>query len=38
MESERIRGHDRMQYLEDLLAKERTDRIESLESQLVPVR
>eukprot|EP00347_Sterkiella_histriomuscorum_P007515 403348623 len=38
MESERVRGHDRMQYLEDLLSKEREDRIDSLESQLVPVR
>lgn len=32
MESERVRGHDRMQYLEELLDKERSDRVESLES------
>ena len=28
--SEYKRGNDRMQYLEDLLAKERSDRIQSL--------
>lgn len=38
MEAERVRGHDRMQALEDLVKKEREDRIESLESQLTPVR
>ena len=30
--SEIKRGNDRMQMLEDLLAKERTDRIESLDT------
>ena len=31
MEAERVRGHDRMQFLEDLVKKERDDRIQSLE-------
>lgn len=31
MEAERVRGHDRMQFLEDLVRKEREDRIQSLE-------
>ena len=30
--SEIKRGNDRMQFLEDMLAKERTDRIESLDT------
>jgi septal ring factor EnvC (AmiA/AmiB activator) len=38
MESERVRGHDRMAFLENLIAKEREDRITSLENQLNPVR
>lgn len=37
MESERVRGHDRMAYLEELVRKEREDRIDSLDSQLRPV-
>jgi hypothetical protein len=37
MESERVRGHDRMAYLEELVRKEREDRIESLDSQLKPI-
>jgi hypothetical protein len=32
MESERVRAHDRMAYLEDLLAQETKDRVESLET------
>lgn len=32
MESERVRGHDRMAALEEMVRKERDDRIESLES------
>lgn len=32
MESERVRGHDRMAALENMVRKEREDRIESLES------
>ena len=32
MESERVRGHDRMAYLESLVNKEREDRVESLET------
>ena len=35
--SEIKRGNDRMQFLEDLLGKERDDRIESLDSQLTPI-
>lgn len=35
--SEYQRGYDRMQFLEDLLAKARDDRIKSLEDQLKPV-
>ena len=35
--SEIKRGNDRMQALEDLLQKERDDRIESLDSQLNPI-
>ena len=35
--SEIKRGNDRMQALEDALAKERSDRIESLDSQLTPI-
>ena len=35
--SEIKRGNDRMQALEDLLNKEREDRIESLDSQLNPI-
>ena len=38
MESERVRGHDRMAFLEELVRKEREDRISSLESQLDPMR
>ena len=38
MESERVRGHDRMAYLENLISKEKSDRVESLESQLQPMR
>jgi len=38
MEAERVRGHDRMAHLEHMLKQEREDRIESLESQLTPVR
>ncbi len=38
MEAERVRGHDRMQHLEDLVRQEREDRIASLESQLNPIR
>jgi septal ring factor EnvC (AmiA/AmiB activator) len=38
MEAERVRGHDRMAHLEQMVAKEREDRIESLESQLNPIR
>ena len=36
-QSEYKRGNDRMQYLEDLLAKERNDRITSLNDQLDPI-
>lgn len=32
MESERVRAHDRLAHLENMLAKEREDRIESLDS------
>ena len=32
------RGYDRMQYLEDLLAKEREDRVRSLDEQLKPIK
>ena len=35
--SEIKRGNDRMQMLEELLNKEREDRIESLDSQLEPI-
>ena len=35
--SEIKRGNDRMQFLEDLLAKEKEDRIESLDTQLAPI-
>ena len=38
MESERVRGHDRMAHLEEMVKKEREDRIHSLESQLEPIR
>ena len=38
MESERVRGHDRMAFIEDLVRKEREDRVESLETQLQPIR
>ena len=38
MESERVRGHDRMAYLENLISTEKSDRVESLESQLQPMR
>lgn len=38
MEQERVKAHDRMAYIEELVKKEREDRIESLESQLVPIR
>ena len=38
MEAERVRGHDRMAYLENLVKSEREDRISSLESQLDPIR
>lgn len=38
MESERVRGHDRMQHLENMVAQEREDRITSLEDQLNPIR
>ena len=31
------RGNDRMQMLEDLLSQERSDRIESLDTQLLPI-
>ena len=31
MEAERVRGHDRMQHLENLVRQEREDRIQSLE-------
>ena len=31
MEAERVRGHDRMQHLENLVKQEREDRIQSLE-------
>jgi len=36
-QSEYRRGKDRMQHLEDMLAKERNDRIQSLNDQLDPV-
>lgn len=36
-QSEYKRGYDRMTYLENLLAKERTDRIQSLADQLAPI-
>ena len=32
MESERVRAHDRLAYLEEMLSKERSDRTESLDS------
>jgi len=32
MESERVRGHDRMAYIEELVKKEREDRVESLDT------
>mmetsp|Transcript_3411 Transcript_3411/g.5761 ORF Transcript_3411/g.5761 Transcript_3411/m.5761 type:complete len:108 (+) Transcript_3411:264-587(+) len=35
--SEIKRGNDRMQFLEELLQKEKDDRIESLNSQLEPI-
>ena len=35
--SEIKRGNDRMQFLEELLAKEKEDRIESLDTQLAPI-
>ena len=35
--SEITRGNDRMQMLEELLAKEKADRIESLDQQLAPI-
>ena len=38
MENERVRAHDRMAYLEGLVRKEREDRVESLETQLQPIR
>ena len=38
MEAERVRGHDRMQHLENLVKQEREDRIQSLEDQLNPIR
>ena len=38
MEAERVRGHDRMLFLEEAVNKEREDRISSLESQLDPIR
>ena len=38
MEAERVRGNDRMAHLENMVRQEREDRIESLESQLNPVR
>lgn len=38
MESERVRGHDRMAHLEEMVKKEREDRISSLEGQLEPIR
>lgn len=38
MESERVRGHNRMQHLENLVNQERQDRIQSLEEQLNPIR
>jgi hypothetical protein len=38
MEAERVRGHDRMAHLEDMLRQEREDRISSLENQLNPIR
>ena len=38
MEQERVRAHDRMAYIEELVRKEREDRIESLETQLIPIR
>lgn len=38
MEKERGRAHDRMAYLEELIRVEREERVESLETQLVPIR
>ena len=38
MEAERVRGHDRMAHLENMVRQERDDRRESLESQLTPIR
>ena len=38
MEAERVRGHDRMQHLENMVKQEREDRIQSLEDQLNPIR
>ena len=38
MEAERVRGHDRMAALENMVRQEREDRINSLESQLNPIR
>jgi len=32
MEAERVRGHDRMAHLENMLRQEREDRISSLEN------
>ena len=32
MENERLRAHDRMAYIEDLVRKEREDRVESLDT------
>ena len=36
-QDEYTRGYDRMQFLEDMLAKERADRIQSLNDQLDPI-
>lgn len=38
MSNEVTRGHNRMAMLEEMLKKERDDRIESLETQLQPIR
>ena len=38
MESEIERGHNRMQNLEEMVNKERENRIESLDSQLRPIK
>lgn len=38
MSNECKRGHDRMAMLEEMITKEKEDRIESLDTQLQPIR